>query len=249
MRLWDLVTHLDTLLGHTGAMDYSGAYNGLQLENAGEVRTVAVAVDAHLHTLQAAVEGGADLLIVHHGLFWNAPLPLTGATYRKIKLCMDHGLAVYASHLPLDAHPALGNTFLLGKALGLSEGECFFEEKGHVLARRFQLDMERQELGQRLQGVTGQMQLLPWGPARVRDLAIITGGAGSEVSRMAALGVDTFLTGEGPHWTDGLARDLGMNVLYGGHYATETFGVKALGEHLEKTFQLPWRFVDAPSGL
>lgn len=249
MRLTELTMHLDALLAHHGAQDYAGACNGLQVENRGEVHRVAVAVDAHQGVLEAAVAAGAHLLVVHHGLAWSPLAPVTGPTYRKLRLCFDHDLAVYASHLPLDAHPELGNAAGLGAALGLSDGEPWFEEKGHLLGRRFEVDLDRQALAQRLQVATGSARLLPWGPERVRQLGLITGGGGAELARAAALGVDTFLTGEGPHWTDGLARDLGMNVLYGGHYATETFGVRALGAHLERTFGLPWTFLDLPSGL
>ncbi len=249
MRLSDLTAHLDALLGHAGALDYPGACNGLQVENPGEVTRVAVAVDAHLGVLEAAVAAGADLLVVHHGLAWSPLAPVTGATYRKLRCCFDHGLAVYASHLPLDAHPELGNTAGLAAALNLEGGEPWFEEKGHRLGLRFDVDLDRQALSDRLRAATGQSLLRPWGPERVRSLGLITGGAGAEIARVAALGVDTFLTGEGSHWTDGLARDLGLNLLFGGHYATETFGVKALGAHLERTFGLPWTFLDLPSGL
>lgn len=249
MRLSEVVSHLDALLGHADAQDYTGACNGLQVENRGEVTRVAVAVDAHLDTLAAAAEAGADLLLVHHGLTWSPLAPVTGPAYRKLRLCFERNLAVYASHLPLDAHPELGNTAGLAKALGLSGGEPWFEEKGHHLGQFFTVDLDRQELSNRLLNATGQSRLLPWGPETVRRLGLVTGGGGSEITRAAALGVDTFLTGEGPHWTDGLARDLGVNLLYGGHYATETFGVKALGAHLERAFGLPWAFLDLPSGL
>ncbi len=249
MRLHDLVAHLDQVLGHAGTEDYPGAFNGLQVENGGEVGRVAVAVDAHLGTLQAAVEARADLLVVHHGLFWGASAPVTGATYRKLRLCLDHGLAVYASHLPLDAHPELGNSIGLARALGLEGGEPWFESHGWLVGLRFQVDLARTELARRLEAVTGQVLLRPWGPERVRALGLVTGGGGGDLARAVAAGMDTFLTGEGPHWSDGVARDQGLNLLYGGHYATETFGVKALGANLERTFGLPRMFLEAPSGL
>lgn len=249
MKLHDLVAHLDRLLGHGGTDDYPGAFNGLQVENGGEVRRVAVAVDAHLDTLRAAVEAQADLLVVHHGLFWGSLAPVTGAAYRKLKLCLDHGLAVYASHLPLDAHPELGNSVGLARALGLEGGEPWFESHGWQVGLRFSVDLDRTDLAGRLEAATGQALLRPWGPGRVRALGLVTGGGGGDLAVAAASGLDTFLTGEGPHWSDGVARDQGLNLLYGGHYATETFGVKALAAHLERTFGLPWAFLDAPSGL
>ncbi len=249
MQLQELVRHLDSLLAHDRVRDYPGAYNGLQVENRGEVHRVAVAVDAHLGTLQAAAEAGADLLLVHHGLFWQGALPLTGPAYRKVRLCLDHDLAVYASHLPLDAHGELGNGVGLGRALGLGTGQPWFEYEGTPVGRCFDVDLDREDLVQRLAKATGKAHLIPGGPARVRRLGLATGGAGGELATVATLGVDTFLTGEGPHWTHGLALDLGLNVLYGGHYATETYGVKALAAHLEATFGLPWTFLEAPSGL
>lgn len=245
--LADLAAHLDALLDLAAFEDYPGAFNGLQVENGGGVRRLAAAVDAHVGTLEAAVAAGADLLLVHHGLFWGPMAPLTGAAYRKAKLCLDHGLAVYAAHLPLDAHPELGNTAGLAKALGLEGGEPWFEAKGRAVGRRFEVDLDRGELAARLEAATGRATVLAGGPARVRSLGLVTGGAGGDVA--AARGVDTFLTGEGPHWTYGLALELGMNVLYGGHYATETFGVKAVAAHLSARFGLPWEFLDDPSGL
>lgn len=249
MDLRELVAHLDGLLGHAGAQDYPGAANGLQVENRGRVSRVALAVDAHLGTLQAAVAAGADLLVVHHGLFWSPLVPVTGPVYRKLKLCLDHDLAVYASHLPLDAHPTLGNSVGLAEALGLEGGEPWFESRGHQVGLRFTVDLDREELASRLRAATGQAHLIPAGPARVRHLGLVTGGAGGELPQAAATGVDTFLTGEAPHWAYGSAIDLGINLLLGGHYATETYGVRALGEHLARTFSLPQAFLDAPSGL
>jgi dinuclear metal center YbgI/SA1388 family protein len=249
MKLHDLVAYLDRLLGHAGTQDYPGAFNGLQVENLGEVRRVAVAVDAHRDTIRSAVETGADLLLVHHGLFWSPLAPVTGASYQKLKLCLDRNLAVYASHLPLDAHPEVGNSAGLARALGLEGGEPWFESHGWLVGLRFQVDLDRSDLEGRLEAATGRALMRPWGPERVRALGLVTGGAGSDLAAAAQAGLDTFLTGEGPHWTDGMARDLGLNLLYGGHYATETFGVKALGAHLEQRFGLPWTFLHAPSDL
>jgi dinuclear metal center YbgI/SA1388 family protein len=243
----DLAAHLNALLDVGAFEDYPGALNGLQVEGPGPVHRIAAAVDAHLGTLEAAAAAGAGLLLVHHGLFWSPLVPLTGPAYRKVKLCLDHGLAVYAAHLPLDAHPELGNTAGLARALGLEGGEPWFEAKGRPIGRRFAVDLDRDELAARLARATGRATVLAGGPERVRSLGIVTGGAGGELAE--ARGVDTFLTGEGPHWTYGLALELGMNVLYGGHYATETFGVKAVAAHLSERFGLPWVFLDAPSGL
>ena len=245
-----VVRHADELLRTAEVADYSGARNGLQVANDGTVTRILAAVDANLPTLRAAVEAGADLLVVHHGLFWSDLVPVTGANRTKLKLCLDHNLAVYSSHLPLDLHPVLGNNVLLARALGLRGGKPFFESHGNLIGLRFRLNVAREALVESLAtAVGGRVTLIPAGSARVRHLGIVTGGAGGDLARAAAEGVDTFITGEGPHWTFGTAHDLGLNVLYGGHYATETFGVKALAAHLSKRFRLPWSFHDAPSGL
>jgi len=245
-----LAGYSDSLLNHSAIGDFSGAKNGLQIENNGTVTRIAAAVDATERTLRAAIEKKADLMIVHHGLFWSDISPVTGFNYRKLKLALDHNLALYSSHLPLDAHPKLGNNALLAKAIGLKKTEPFFEEKGAKIGLLGGLPLDRAGLKSRLTQALGQTpHLIDGGPEKIRRIAIVTGGAGAEMAKAAAAGADTFITGEGPHWTDSLARDLGLNVFYGGHYLTETFGVKALAEHLSKRFGLPWVFLDFPTGL
>ena len=233
--------------------DYPGALNGLQLASrSGTVTRVAVAVDACEPVIRRAVAAGADLLLVHHGLFWSGAQRIEGAVFRKLATAMDGGLAIYSSHLPLDVHPVLGNNAQLAAALGLRNAEPFFCWKGIKLGLRATVDMEREALVARVRTAVGggAVHVCPGGPSRVRRLGIVTGGAGAEIAAAAAEGIDTFLTGEGPHWSYTLAEELGVNVLYAGHYATETFGVRALGRWLEKKFRLPpVVFLDHPTGL
>lgn len=246
MKLSAVTGHLNTLLRVTEIKDYPPAFNGLQVENSGEITQVAVAVDACEDVLRRAVEAGADLLIVHHGLFWNGAAPITGAAWRKLRLALGEDLAVYSVHLPLDAHPELGNNALLCDALGFDSERLPFLDIGW----RVEDEVNREVLVSRLeQAVGGRVHLAPGGPAAARRIGVVTGGAGSEIARAAAEGVDTFITGEGPHWSYTAAEELGVNLLYAGHYATETFGVKALGAHLEERFALPWEFLDHPTGL
>ena len=187
---------------------------------------------------------------MHHGMFWNGAKPVTGALYEKLKIAMDAGLAIYSAHIPLDVHPSLGNNARYAEALGLTKTEPFFPWKGIQLGLRGHWDGDLQSL------VTAAEQVLG-SPVHVRGeldvgagaVGIITGGAGSEVEAIAAEGIDTFLTGEGPHWSYTAAEELGLNMIYGGHYATETFGVRALAERLEDQFGLPWDFLDHPTGL
>lgn len=248
--LQEIVAFLDAELRISEIPDYSGAVNGLQLASGGAVTKVAAAVDASLPVVEAAVAAGANLLLVHHGMFWQGAQPLTGAFYRKIKAAMDGGLAIYSAHLPLDVHPSLGNNALLMRAMGLSPDDTFFEWKGFRLGLTAAVDLSRDELRTQLvAAVGGGVHLCPGGPERVRKIGLVTGGAGAEVAQAAAAGIDTFITGEGPHWSYPLAEELGLNLFYAGHYATETFGVKALAARLERDFGLPWEFLDHPSGL
>jgi putative NIF3 family GTP cyclohydrolase 1 type 2 len=144
----------------------------------------------------------------------------------------------------------LGNNALLCRAIGLRNLKPFFFEKGRFIGWQSQTTLCRDDLLERLRRVLGtDPKMLPGGPPICRRIGVVTGGAGDQLARAASEGVDTFITGEGPHWTYALAEDLGVNVIYGGHYATETFGVKALAAHLSDKFGLPWEFLDHPTGL
>jgi dinuclear metal center YbgI/SA1388 family protein len=241
---------LDHELNIAEIPDYPGALNGLQIENGGEVTMVVAAVDASLPIIEKAVAVGGDLLVVHHGMFWQGAQKVTGAVYRKLKLAMDHGMALYSSHIPLDVHPVWGNNVLLAKELGMSEASPFFDWKGIKLGLRQELDISRDELLKRVSNAVGsEVHKCLGGSDRVGMVGVITGGAGSEVAAMAECGIDTFITGEGPHWSYPLAEELGINVFYAGHYATETFGVRAMASELSQKFALTTQFIDHPTGL
>jgi putative NIF3 family GTP cyclohydrolase 1 type 2 len=170
--------------------------------------------------------------------------------YRKAKTAITADLAVYSSHLPLDLHPKFGNCALLAKALGFRKFEPAFPFKGRPIGLKTTARIPVRELRDRLTKVLGSTpHLAAGGPAMTRCIGILTGGAGGEVGTAAAEGVDTFITGEGPHHSYTLAEELGINLFYGGHYATETFGVKALAAHLSRKFRVPWEFIDHPTGL
>jgi dinuclear metal center YbgI/SA1388 family protein len=248
--LADIVHYCDRILRTDKVNDYSGAVNGLQVENRGRVTRITAAVDATLSTIKLAIASRADLLLVHHGLFWSPRQPWTGKTYELARLLVESNLAVYSSHLPLDMHPRLGNNARLCAALGLRRCQPFFFDKNQHLGLRAKASVALADLGRRLkQAVGAEPLIVPGGPGICRRIGVVTGGAGSELKRAASEGVDTFITGEGPHWTYALAEELGVNLLYGGHYATETFGVKALAAELAKKFDLPWTFLDYPTGL
>jgi dinuclear metal center YbgI/SA1388 family protein len=248
--LQKIVETLNQTLLHDGFPDYSGAHNGLQVENNGRVTQIGAAVDSHLGIIEQAIEARVDLLLVHHGLFWSPLVPVSGANKRKLELMFRNNLAVYSSHLPLDAHPTLGNNALLARAIGWTKATPFFDFEGTKVGLQTTASISRDELSARVcHAVGAEVTLLKGGPTTCHRIGLVTGGGGGDLAQAIAAGLDTFITGEGPHWTYGLAREAGVNVIYAGHYATETFGVKALAEFASKKFKVPWVFLDDPSGL
>ena len=249
-ELTEIVRYLDDYLRIGECGDWANALNGLQVENSGSVRKIGAAVDASTRTFNAAAAEGIDLLIVHHGLFWPGVQPITGALRRQLAFAFEHDIALYSAHLPLDVHPLVGNNALVAKALGLQNTEPFLEAKGQLVGLKAAAAVPRADLVQRLEQSLGSgVQVFAHGPAETRSVAVVTGGAGSEIYAVARAGVDTFITGEAPHWAAVAAEELGINLLLGGHYATETFGVKALAANVSEHFGLPWKFIDAPTGL
>jgi dinuclear metal center YbgI/SA1388 family protein len=245
-----IVKYCDGLLRTREIGDYDGAANGLQVENSGAITKIAAAVDASLATVKLAIAAKADLFIVHHGLFWSPAHPWTGKRYELVKLIVENNLAIYSSHLPLDAHSKIGNNAQLCAALGLKNLKPFFTSHGQAIGFKSQTKISRAELAAKLERATGvKPRIIPGGKNICQKIGVVTGGAGAELKLAAGEGVDTFITGEGPHWTYALAEELGLNVFYGGHYATEIFGVKALAAKLSKKFKMPWEFLDHPTGL
>ena len=255
-RLDEIVSYLDTLLLTADTPDYGPALNGLQLANAGQVRAVAAAVDYSMAGVDGAIAGGANLLLLHHGMFWGGVQPISGVAYKRLRRLIAHDVAVYASHLPLDRHPTLGNNVLLARALGLEPTGEFARYKTIAVGVRGEADVETAELARRARALAeshgGSVVVTPHEAGRrTRRWGICTGaGASSEsLQEAASLGLDTLVVGEGPHHTGVEARELGIVVIYAGHYATETLGVRALAQHVGEQFGVPWTFVDAPTGL
>jgi dinuclear metal center YbgI/SA1388 family protein len=245
-----IVAYCDKILRTNEIGDYDGAANGLQVENSGAVTRIAAVVDASLATVKLAIAAKADLLIVHHGLFWSPSHPWTGKRRELLRLLLENNLAVYSSHLPLDAHPRLGNNAQLCAELALKKLKPFFTSHGQPIGFKSQTKISRADLEKKLERATGaKPRILPGGKNICERIGVVTGGAGAELKLAAQEGVDTFITGEGPHWTYALAEELGLNVFYGGHYATETFGVKALAAELSKKYKVPWDFLNHPTGL
>ena len=253
--LRDIVAALDAELRTNEIPDYPGAVNGLQVANPGSVHRVAVAVDASRAAITEAVISGADLLIVHHGLFWSGVQPLVGVPYEKYRSMLASGLAVYASHLPLDLHADHGNNVRLAQALGLTADGGFARFKTVDIGVTGSANEPTDELVNRVQafsaryGGSVRTSIAAQG-RRTHRWAICTGGgASSETLREAReRGVDTLIVGEGPHHTTVDAIEHDLCVVYAGHYATETLGVQALGAFLETRFGLPWTFLHLPTG-
>lgn len=256
VQLAQLVRYLDDLLDTASVPDYSGAVNGLQLANSGSVRKIAAAVDFSSRTVDGAVAGGANLLLVHHGMFWGGTQPIVGPSYDRMHALVANDVAVYASHLPLDRHPLVGNNALLASELGLEPSGDFARYKDTAIGVRGDSDVETATLVERATVFAashgGSVRATPVSEGRrTRRWAICTGaGASSESLREAELlGIDTLIVGEGPHHTAVAADEMGITVIYAGHYATETLGVRALAAHLADRFGIPWTFVEAPTGL
>lgn len=248
-KLGEIVEFLNQELQTNEIPDYPGAHNGLQLQNGGEVTKVVAAVDASLAVIENAVSVGADLLVVHHGLFWQGVRMFTGGNYRKLKTAFDSGLAIYSSHIPLDIHSDWGNNSILAKRIGLEVEEKFLPWKGIELGLAGQWSGTWESLLGAIEARVGPVLSSLQAGEKVGKLGIVTGGAGSEVEIAKKSGIDTFLTGEGPHWSFPLAEELGLSVIHAGHYATETFGVREVARVLEEKFFLDSAFLDHPTGL
>jgi dinuclear metal center YbgI/SA1388 family protein len=248
--LSEIVDYTNDFLRIREIGDWDNALNGLQIENSGDVTKIGASVDISTRVLADAAKQNVDFLIVHHGLFWPGLQPVTGALRRQLELAFENNIALYSAHLPLDLHPQVGNNAQLATTLGLKSTQPFFEAKGQMTGLRARALLPRDDLDRKLQkALSGPVKAFMFGPKKTRTIGIITGGAGSEIYRVAQEGIDTFITGEAPHWAAVAAGEVGINLLLGGHYATEVFGVKALAAHLSKRFKIPWVFIDYPTGM
>lgn len=244
-----LVAHLDGYLAIDEWEEKS--LNGLQVEGTSVVDRVALATDAALATFALAEEAGAGFLIVHHGLFWGQPLPIVGPHRARVAALLDVGISLYAAHLPLDAHPEVGNNAVLARLLELEKLAPFGRWGDRAIGWRGELPAptDRAGLAARLEAVLGaRPDLLPFGPDEIGSVAIVSGAAADLVPEAAAGGVDAFVTGETSHVAWHHARELRVNVYFAGHYASETLGVRALGDHISKEFGIDAVFLDAPTG-
>lgn len=246
----DVFGFLDTRFSVGTHPDYSTALNGLQVEGRAEIRRVAASVDVSEEVIAAAIESNADLLVVHHGLFWSGLQPLTGRHFRKVRALIEGGVALWSCHLPLDGDAEFGNSAILARRLEVSDPSPFGDYNGSSIGWSGGWSGARDELVRRVgEVVGGPVQLIAGGPERVERVAVVTGSGASFLPEMVEAGIDTLVTGEGSHHTYVDAMETGVNILYGGHYRTEVFGVQAVAAHLAERFDLEWTFLDFPSGL
>jgi dinuclear metal center YbgI/SA1388 family protein len=249
-KLEDVVTYCDERTRSPGFPDFPGAMNGLQVSNSGHVSRIGAAVDAGLVPFEQAIERGVDFLIVHHGLFWTPPNPLTGTNYRKIKTLFEGDCAIYGCHLPLDAHPEIGNNVLLAFRLGLTPSGTFLPFEGHDLGVLAQCSYERDELRDRLEVLFPScIAAIECGPKEVDRIAIVTGGGSSALAELSTSGTSTLITGELRQHHFNQAQEAGWNLYCCGHYATETFGVSALAEEAAAKFGINWEFIETECPL
>ena len=250
MKLADLVTYLDATLD-IGAFDDSSV-NGLQVEATGEVERFAVGVDASLEAIEAAAAAEAQLLLVHHGLLWGKPAPLRGVLGARVGRLFRNGVSLYAAHIPLDAHPTLGNNAELARRFGLKEVQPFGVYRGKAIGLAGVLDTGEPavELIRRLESRVGPATAAVLaGEERVRRVAVVSGGAGDMIEEAARHGIQLLVTGEQDHAAAVYARDAGLHLVFLGHHATEVYGVRALAAHLESEFGLPWSMVGRGTGI
>jgi len=256
LRAIELAQRLNRLLRVDGHPDYPMALNGLQLDHRGPLRRIAAAVDVSLRSIQGAVDGGANFLLVHHGLFWGGAQPIVGGAFARLRMLFDHDVAVYSAHLPLDSHPEFGNNALLARELELTPSRTFATYQGVPVGLSGDTDtptdviLSLADAFARRHHGTARSSVIP-PDHRTRRWAICTGaGASTETLREAEAGrIDTLITGEGPHHTAVEAPERGIVVIYAGHYATETLGVAAVAERIASESGIPWSFVNAPTGL
>lgn len=246
----DLVRYLAEYLAVERVRDY--CHNGMQVVGRPQVERLVTGVSARGALFRAAAERQADAVLVHHGLFWQRGPNVIGPMLKeRLRLLFDHDLSLLAYHLPLDSHPAVGNNAVLARELGLAIEPTPFgvHEGSHIGAlAATPAPLPVEELAERLRALTGQPPLLfPYGPPSIRRVAVVTGGAAGMLAEAAEAGADAFVTGEARESTQAEAEELGCHFLAGGHYATERFGVRALGVHLAERFGLWVEFVDVPN--
>jgi dinuclear metal center YbgI/SA1388 family protein len=248
-RLKELVAYCDTRTRLKAFKDAPGAFNGLQLANDGRVTRIGAAVDAGLHPFRKAVEAGVDFLIVHHGMYWDMPRPLTGPAFERVEALMRGNCALYSSHLPLDAHPRIGNNALLARQLGLKPSRGFVPNEGGDIGCIAPSRLTRKALRSRLKTFYPRVTAIEYGSANPKQVAFCSGSGNGAMAPLMAGGVDTLVTGELREEWFNVAQENRLNLYLCGHYATEVHAVRALAAELSAKFGLPWEFIATENPL
>jgi dinuclear metal center YbgI/SA1388 family protein len=248
-KLDDVAAYCRERLGLPGFPDAPGAMNGLQVSNAGKVTRIGAAVDAGLDVFRQAAAREVDFLVVHHGLFWDQPRPWVGPVRDRLAVLLAHDIAVYSAHLPLDAHPEIGNNAVLARRLGLAPLRMFLPFQGRDIGLITSFGGPRASLRRRLDALFPRITAIEFGADSPATVAIVTGGGGSAIDPMIAEGADTLVTGELKESHYVAAQDARLNLYACGHCATETFGVCALAQELAERFSVPWEFLATDNPL
>ncbi|UCG53636.1 MAG: Nif3-like dinuclear metal center hexameric protein [Candidatus Latescibacterota bacterium] len=244
-----LVGYLDDYLEISSIPDRS--VNGLQVEGKSRIVRAAFAVDACLETIRASARRRMDILIVHHGILWGRNERITGVMKNRVAALIENKMSLYAAHLPLDCHEEVGNNAQMARLLGFELGVRFADYHGVQIGylAETRRTLTRAELVRRIEKtLKTRVEVLTFGPPKIKRIGIVSGEAAGFAAEARDLGCDAFLTGETSHTAYHLAKEARINVIYGGHYATETLGIKALADHLRREFSLECRFIPAPTG-
>ncbi len=247
--LADLVTYCDQRTRRAAFKDAPGAFNGLQVANDGRVTRVGAAVDAGLEPFRAAVAAGVDFLIVHHGAYWDMPRALDGPVFERFATLIRGNCALYSSHLPLDAHPEIGNNVLLARQVGLEPHRGFYPNEGGMIGAIAPNFRPRAALRERLESLYPRVLSIECGADAPREVAFCSGSGNGAMGALAGTGVDTLVTGELREEHFNRAQEERMNLYVCGHYATEVHAVRALAAEVAERFALPWTFVATDNPL
>ena len=248
-KLDEIVAYCDRRTRRAKFKDAPGAFNGLQVANNGRVTRIGAAVDAGLVPFRQAVAAGVDFLIVHHGMYWDMPRPLTGPARERVQALMGGNCALYSSHLPLDSHPELGNNALLARELGLRAGRGFIANEGGPIGRIARSRLTRAALRRRLEALYTRVISIEFGSPRPGQVGFCSGSGNSAVRPLIDEGVDTLVTGELREEWFNVAQESGLNLYVCGHYATEVHAVRALAAEVSERFGLPWEFIATENPL
>jgi len=253
MTVQELDNYFRSILPIADFANSDVSLNGIQVGDLeGKVGRIAFAVDACMGTFRMAEKWGADMLFVHHGLFWGKPIAVTGPHYERISFLLEHGISLYAAHLPLDMHKELGNNAALAQKLGLKELKEFGEYHGMTIGWQGNLPkpLTMEEALAKVEiPKENALSILPFGPEKIKRVGVISGGAAKELVQALAVGLDLYITGDASHEMYHQALEGRINVIAGGHYNTEVWGVKYLSEKCAGDTGLETEFIDNPTGL